>query len=143
MGEDGGVEAGYSTIGEAGGVSVGAAEAGVVGEAEEELGVRLEGEDGKFQGEARAEEAAVGVGGEIGAGVARERERAEFGESDVEADDAGWLPVVVGDADSFGATGAVDGELRLGVQGRCGEGKEQEEEEAFHVFTHVVSCDVG
>ena len=79
MGEDGGVQAGDSAIGEAGGVSGTAVEGGVVGETEEELGVGLDRNDGKFEGGAGAKEAAGCVGGEIGAGVGCEGERAEIG----------------------------------------------------------------
>jgi hypothetical protein len=57
----------------------------VVGEADEELSVRLDGKGGEFDGQAGADEAAILVAGQIGTGIYGEVQRSEFFEADVEA----------------------------------------------------------
>jgi len=93
---------------------------GAVGRfAEEEFAVGHDGEDGNFYGEARSEDAAVDVVGEVAADVGGEIEGAEVAEAAVEAEGAGGVPAGVLKAAFFGAAGAVDGEFGLGVEGGC------------------------
>ena len=121
VGDEGEVDAGDDAVGEVVRVSVAVALCAVGGLSEEELAVGHGGEDGNFYGEARAEDAAVDVSGEVTADVGGEVEGAEVAEAVVEAEGAGGVPAGVLEAAFFGPAGAVDGEFGLGVEGGGGE----------------------
>ena len=82
------VDADDAAVGEVAGVADAVATAAVGGSSEEEFAVGSDGEDGNFYGEARAQDAAVDVAGEIAANVSGEIERAEV----AKANKAGQLP---------------------------------------------------
>src|ERR1700722_855385 len=81
-----------------------------------------------MEGGAGADEDAVDVAGEIGAGVCRDGQGTEVGDAHVEAEGFGGGPALVGEAAFFAAEGAVDGEPRLGVEGGGAEGEQKEGE---------------
>jgi hypothetical protein len=133
VGDEGEVGAGDDAVGEVVRVSVAVAPGAVGGFAEEEFSVGHDGEDGNFYSEARAEDAAVDVAGEVAADIDGEVERGEVAEAVVEAEGAGGVPAGVLEAAFFGAAGAIDGELGLGVEGGGGEAEQENgEDSAVH-----------
>jgi hypothetical protein len=129
VGDEGEVNAGDPAVGEVVRVSGTVTLRAVGGFAEEELAVGHGGEDGNFYGEARAEDTAVDVSGEVATDVGGEIEGAEVAEAVVEAEGAGGVPAGVLEAAFFGAAGAVDGEFGLGMEGGGGGETEHEEGE--------------
>ena len=129
VGKDGGVDAEDVAIGEVVGVLNSGCGLRIAGDAEENFAVGLDGKDWEFDCEARATEAAVNLAGEIASAVGGDKDWAEFEDLNVESEGSGEFPGVVGEAASFGACSAVDGESRLGLKvggddGQKDQGKE-------------------
>jgi hypothetical protein len=128
MRENGGVDATDPTVVAAGGVFGSPGLGAVRGKATEDFEVGLEGEDGKSECDARAEEAAVHVAGEVTAGVCGDGNGTKVGQPVVKTEGSGGGPALIVDLSFFATDGSVDGELGLGVK-VCGEEKDDDEGE--------------
>ncbi len=107
--ENGGVDSADPAIVGVSGVFGAVVLLAVGGETSEDFDVGLERYERELEGDARAEEAAVDVVGEVTAGVDRDVDRAEFGDAVVEAEGSGYGPAFVVDFGFFAAYGSVDG----------------------------------
>ena len=96
VGNDGCVEADDVAVGKVVG-EVG----GIGGDAKDKFAVRLQGQDGDFDGDTRTKEATVDVVGEIAASVRRDIERADVVEAVVEAEGSAELPYLTAGGRSF------------------------------------------
>lgn len=115
MREDGGVDAADPTVVAAGGVFGSAALGAVGGKATKDFEVGLEGEDGKSDCDARAEEAAVHIAGEVPAGVCGDGNGTKAGQTIVKTEGSGGSPALIVDLSLFATNRSVDGELGLSL----------------------------
>ncbi len=141
--KDGGVDSADPVIVCVGGVLGAVILLVVGGEAAEDFDVRLERDERKLEGDARAEEATVDVVGEIAASVDCEIDRAELGDAEVEAEGSGCGPAFVVDFGFFTAYGAVDRESGLGVEGGTAEADEEEGEGPEYSSVHALRLAVS
>jgi hypothetical protein len=141
--EDGGVDPADPAVVGVNGVFCAVVLLAVGGEAAEDFYVGLEREEWELEGDARAEEAAVNVVGEVAAGVDCDVDRAEFGDAVVEAEGSGEGPAFVVDFGLFAAHGSVDSEFGLGVEGGGAEGDAEEGEGPPYSSVHLSSLAVS
>jgi hypothetical protein len=108
----------------------------VGGDSEDEFAVGFQGNNREFYCDARAEEAALDVAGEIAAGIDGDIEDRGVKEAIVEAEGSGSVPIIVGQAALFAAAGAVDCEPGLGVEVDGDESNEKEGEDPEDSAAH-------
>lgn len=129
-GKDGGVDASNPSV-VAARVVFRAVVLGAVGrDAAEDFDVRFHWKDGKGERNARAEEGAVHIAGEVSAGVAGERDGAKMSEAVVETEGSGKSPGFLIDLGFFASGSTVDAEFGLGVEGRSDEAEQEEGEDS-------------
>ena len=134
VGENGGVDTADPTVVAAGGVLGSAAHGAVGGEAAENFEVGFEREGWKRECDARAEEAAVDVPGEIASGVGCDSDWSETGETVVEAEGSGGGPAFAVDLGLLCADGSVDADFGLGVEVGGGDESDQDQGEELKDF---------
>jgi len=138
-GENGGVDAADPTVVAAGGALGSAAHGAVGGEAAEDFEVGFEREGWERKRDARAEETAVDITGEIAAGVGCDGDWSEVGETVVEAEGSGGGPAFAIDLGLLGADSSVDAKFGLGVEvGGGDEGDQGHGEDLKDFFRRVL-----
>lgn len=135
--ENGGVDAADPTVVTAGSVLAPAVYGAVGGEAAEDFEVGFEGEGWECECNARAEEAAVDVTGEIATGVGCDGDWSEMSEAVVEAEGSCGGPAFAIDLGLLGADGSVDTKFGLRVEIGGGDDADENQGEELKVsFRH-------
>ena len=109
VGDEREVDADDAAVGEVAGIADAVTKGAVGGPSEEEFAVGPDGEDGNFYGEARAQDAAVDVFGEVAADVGGEIDGAVVAETEVEAECASGVPAGELKVALLYSSGSVDG----------------------------------